>query len=409
MFLLTKCSYGSLDAKCDACAEKGLPCGPKVKAKTRTTPATERAIENTQIDPNSGADIIDIARSLPTVGKNRVTEFEAKHLQALRQGQWLFGFTNLQRFRTDSHRLWHNVFRRFDPNISARSVRSACILYSLYHHGEMVANGEPEIDRYLHEFYKAAQRAIGQQDYAELVYGCFATCMYSIRTKRSFDEILHHADGFRLSVMGFVAVDVVDIEEKFLLECMWEKVVWYIVRLVTNLLAPQVDLYPRLEGYCHPLSLGNYIEWMENAYCEIKAKLDFAKVLLRIAQVAKGELDPDRMIQSLAARFYKAMLMSPTGRPIRWSGTQDLFTSSTIAKFWSLLCGLVGSMLQNDGAESTSRAVFSVLDVINLMESRQAEVVEISLFTLILTGLIVKNNKDLYVQFGFRVSGVVNS
>jgi len=272
----------------------------------------------------------------------------------------------------------------------------------------MVVARESDVQRYLGNFYEAAQRAIAQNAYGELVYGSFAACMYCIRTKRKVAEIFHHANGFRLSVAAFVRLDVVDTEEMFLLECMWEKMVWYIARLITSQSSPMVELYERLEPYCRPLSLGNYnigqSRWMEHSYCEIEAKFDFIKLLLRLnrPKVAMSDLDSRHITQFLTRRFYADMRMSPTGRPIRWQGTQDPISSSTVAKIWSALFGLIGSMLGDEegSGETTSGSIFSILNLVHSIDSNQTEVVDISLYTLALAGLVVYQKKDHYPQFG---------
>jgi hypothetical protein len=98
-----------------------------------------------------------------------ISDFEAQHLSALRRGQWLFGFVNLQRNRTDSGRLCQNLFRRFDSNISAKVVRNGCVLYSLYHHGDAVPGSETHVQSRLVAIYHAAQDAINNHAFGELV------------------------------------------------------------------------------------------------------------------------------------------------------------------------------------------------------------------------------------------------
>jgi hypothetical protein len=274
----------------------------------------------------------------------------------------------------------------------------------------MVANRETEVQRCLVEFYGAAQRAIARKAYGELVYGCFAACMYCIRTKRNVTEIFHHADGFRRSTEEFVRFDVLDTEEMFLLECMWEKVVWYIARLVNSRPSPMVELFPRLGPYCQPLSLGNYSNgqsrWMEHSYCEIKAKFDFITVLLWFNNpgVASADLDSGHIAEFLTLRFYRDLRMSPIGRPIRWPGTQDPISSSTVAKLWSELFRLIGRMLRDEvgSGETTSCPIFSILNLVQSIESDEAEVVDISLYALTLAGLVVNQRKDHYERFGYQ-------
>jgi hypothetical protein len=165
----------------------------------------------------------------PTPEEDLLTNFEAMHLRALRENQWLFGFSNLQRFRGDGHPLWECIFRRFGANLSSRPVRYGCVLYSLYHLRDMMPSNHLQMD-YLDLYYKSTRDAVKRKAFADLIFGCFAGCMYALRTRRAFSEIEFHAQGFRFGVYGLISTYTMAAEEKFLLDCMWEKMIWYMMQ-----------------------------------------------------------------------------------------------------------------------------------------------------------------------------------
>jgi hypothetical protein len=357
-------------------------------------------------EPRSCPKAYNIPKEVSVTGDLGVTDFEARHLSALRRGQWLFGFVNLQRLRTDSHRLWHTVFRRFDSPISSKVVRNACVLYSLYYHGDMIPNGDELVQSYLISFYQAARDAIARQAFGELVYGCFAACVFALRTKRDLKEAFHHADGFRGSLWGFVAEEVLDVEEMLLLECMWEKMVWYLARAVTFQSHPEPENIAHLESFSQPLSLADYknaqSSWMEHSFDEVKAKLDFVRVTLVLLKL---RLNPDsgRVAEFLSQRFFDDMRMNPIGRPIKRLDTDKEGSSAVITMLWSELFNLTASIL-TDGervGESAVGRIFSILNhVPSIGSHRSTRAVDLRLYSLVLAGTHANQRKDLYPQFG---------
>jgi hypothetical protein len=108
-------------------------------------------------------------------------------------------------------------------------------LYSLHKHGKAAENDSYH-QHYLDQFYQATRAAIDRQAYRDLVYGCFAGCMYALCVRRQFDEIAAHAVAFRLSASHLLATNSLMGEETFFIECMWEKLVWVMAR---EMLFPQ--------------------------------------------------------------------------------------------------------------------------------------------------------------------------
>ena len=227
-----------------------------------------------------------VPRQPPTPEDHLLTNLEAMHLRALRENQWLFGFSNLQRFRGDGHRLWECVFRRFGTNLSSKTVRYGCVLYSLYHLRHIMPNDDLQMD-YLDLFYKSTRDAVNHQEFADLVYGCFAGCMFALRTRRTFDEIEVHAQGFQLSVSGLTATYSLSAEEMFLLECMWEKMIWYMAQHVFSEPSPTTAALRRLAQSSKPLFCTDYKEqpgWMQDSYCEVEVKIEFVKLAIPVGR-----------------------------------------------------------------------------------------------------------------------------
>jgi hypothetical protein len=150
-----------------------------------------------------------------------------KHIRSLRERNFLFQFALLQFPRRDGHHVWKNVFRRFGPVLSSKPVRYGCILYSIYKHQqefkhEITSSHHDDHLLYLNHFYQATQEAIKSDEFPEVAYGCFAVCMYGIRSRRNCKEVANHARGFRLSVERLMETCAPIGEKMFFLECMWD-------------------------------------------------------------------------------------------------------------------------------------------------------------------------------------------
>jgi hypothetical protein len=360
-----------------------------------------------QASRRSYARIVGLPKEVPA-DLSVVTEFEAQHLGALQQGQWLFGFTNLQRFRTGRHRLWHNVFRRFDAYISSTAVRNACVLYSIYHHGEMIPNHQAVAQTYLVSFYRAAQDVITREAFGELVYSCYAVCIYALRTKRNIKEVFQHADAFRRSVTSLITNEVLDSEEKFFLECMWEKMLWYIARAIMFRSPPTLEHIAHLETICQPLALADYsivqADWMDQGFHEIKAKLDFIQVSLLLVKLPPT-VDSVRVAQFLTLGFFEDMGISPSGRPILRHIGQDRASSSAMARLWLELFGLIMSLLRGTHGDAAAGPILSILNLVTSMEpQRSIAVMDMTLYCLVLAGLVASLEQENLLPLSISVN-----
>jgi hypothetical protein len=112
------------------------------------------------------------------------------------------------------------VARRFGLHISSKLVRSAFLFYSSYRKdGKISCLGM----QYLAQFYEGAREAICQESYTELVYACYAICLYEMGSKRMFsDEFTKHAKGFLISYQNLVKSCALTTEENKVLGAAYE-------------------------------------------------------------------------------------------------------------------------------------------------------------------------------------------
>ena len=165
---------------------------------------------------------------------------------------------------------------------------------------------------YLDRFYKATREAIEQNAFADLVYGCFAGCMYVLRVGRPFQEIEIHAKGFRLSVDRFVANSVVDDEEMFLLECMWEKLLWYMAKTVVFRSSSTAEELSQIAEFAQPLfqlDLTDQPTWIQESYSQLKVKIQFIQLILYFYRY--NQRDSVVVKDSLFKRFHRDFMVLP--------------------------------------------------------------------------------------------------
>ena len=114
---------------------------------------------------------------------------------------------------TDSkHPLAVCAAHRFGTHISSKAVRSAILVYANFRKegGKLSYVGL----EYLAQFYKSTQAAIERQSYIELVYACYAMCLYEICSKRQYsEEFAKRAYGFLISYENLIKTEIVSNEE----------------------------------------------------------------------------------------------------------------------------------------------------------------------------------------------------
>ena len=211
-------------------------------------------------------------------GDGQLTDFEGRHIQSLRDRHFLFKFKILQIGRTDGRHLWQNIFRRFGPNLTSNSARHGCVLYSLYLH----KTKEDPIP-YLNKFYEGTREAIKLNAVDDVVYGCYAICMYGLHTGLDFRQIMKHATGFRVGLMSLVK-EFVD-EELFLLECMWEKLVWFMAIDTVFRNNCSREYLEFLERFCEPIVFPTWRmcpPWVNEALTTLRVKIQFVRFVVAI-------------------------------------------------------------------------------------------------------------------------------
>lgn|SRR5277367_387311 len=102
--------------------------------------------------------------------------------------------------------------RRFGPHISSSVVRFAVLFYSSYRKegGKLSYLGM----EYLARFYESAREAIAREAYVELIYACYAMCLYELASTRHYSEDFEkHANGFLVSYENLVNMGSLKGEE----------------------------------------------------------------------------------------------------------------------------------------------------------------------------------------------------
>jgi len=195
----------------------------------------------------------------------------------------MLAFIQLQACRTDDGRLYGNPFRRFGPCLTSKPLRFGCILYSMYKNGDATTDNPIHL-LYLDKFYTAMREAIQNRAFADIVYASFTAVLYSLKLRHPFAEIVGHVKAFRLSAPLMMGSKGNVDEETFLVECMWEKLIWHICRLLVFTSRLPVEWLPQLMDFAKPLSLSDYrfSPWMHGAFGDIQVKFQFLRFILSL-------------------------------------------------------------------------------------------------------------------------------
>jgi hypothetical protein len=199
-----------------------LPCGAeqKVFAQRRksqnSSPVDNKELRRVSkaIDTESGDDAIVIEcipGEPPTPKDESLCSSAGLHLQFYwhKSGVWVDlindGITN------EKHPLAICAAIRFGPHLLSKPVRSAVLFYSSYRkEGKVTYLGM----EYLARFYEGAREAIECNSYVELVYACYAMCLFEMASKRMFsEEFQMHAKGFLISYQHLVGTGALTVEE----------------------------------------------------------------------------------------------------------------------------------------------------------------------------------------------------
>jgi len=119
----------------------------------------------------------------------------------------------------------------------------------------------------------------------DVVYGCYAVCMYGLHTGLEFRQIMKHAMGFRVGMMALVK-EFID-EELFLLECMWEKLVWFMA-INTVFRVGQIcsrEYLEFLESFSNPIMFPPWRmcpSWVGEALTILRVKIQFVRFVVAL-------------------------------------------------------------------------------------------------------------------------------
>lgn len=392
-----------MNSVCSNCKKRDCKCGPKISAiewQESFAIVTERVSRQTRL----------ILPAQPrTPDEQRLTPFEESYIRGLRDGRILFKFKNLQFSRQDDGKLWHNLFRCFGPNISSPSIRHACILYSIYKHGNAIPNNH-YYERSLCLFYLSTETAIEREADHELVYACFAWCMYSLCVHRDFDEIATYATGFSNYAVRLAANSpLLDTEEIFLFECMWEKLLWTMLRELLFKDQIKVSDSQRIIELCKPLSLEDYTKyplWMQESYLELSTKIDLIRSFMRLR--AYHEAQASQINAILRKRFVRDFVAWVTSHisELKPASHKTWALLRTLSRtLWSSLLELLLSLIEqvpNDNGDA-SDALISVLSLIEIIPNvsecyelvdQLINVVDIATCCLVSIGLLICRHSD---------------
>jgi hypothetical protein len=360
-----------------------------------------------------------------------LTPFEERYLQCIRDGRVLFRFDFLQFSRQDGSRLCHNLFRRFGPTFSSQPVRYACVLYMLNKRKGALSNDHDHM-HYLNLFYKSTHAAIEHKAYPELVYSCFAGCMYALCARRNFQEIVAHATAFQLAANNLRQSAAISGEETFFLDCMWEKLVWTMARelLFKQKLTPK--MLNRLAKFSEPLFVSDYKDqpvWIQEACWEVRVKIDLIRSLIYFELSTSNDFPlVNAFLAPRFSRDFVTCIGSGINRsnPKCWESRGLLRTISRTT--WSSLLNLASELLLITSMDSpltpslpgsiqrTIESIFTAFDLVpepQDCEGLRAElfnVVDMAVCSLVLLGLVVNQfhqNENSFPVAGSKLIGLV--
>lgn len=427
-----QCVYDDVESACKRCLNKGLECGPKVSARLwkleqNSSQFLIRNSQRSKFNFSQNDQIVSMEHWVqPQIPLHEpVDSFESMHIQFLRENEGLFRFANLQFLRTDGHRLWEIVFRRFGASLSG-PVRYGYILYSFYKNKNGVYDDHC-LASHLNQFYRSTNDAINQNDIASLVYGCFAGCMYSIRAGCDFQEVQIHARGFLSSISQFLASNFIEDEEIFLLECMMEKLLWvgaqrffFDANWLTSDLAQVTEFLGNL--FMPGRLKGEEPLWMQESSSEVNLKSKFVVTLVQVYRHRLRFNDSEKVKESLVSRFSRDFV-TPIEIRFRDPASCDNIAHirSLSRALWSRLLDIVSDLVCKSTSDktfdqstvTTILAIHSIIDIItepqdiNEVTAELMNLLDVASYCMVLIPVMLNTNKlSAESQIGF--SGLIS-
>jgi hypothetical protein len=372
-----------------------MECGPKISARSwksiQTGPELGRLRKRT----------LDIPRLVSAPPEDSLTPFESTQLTALREKGSLFKFVNLQFFRPDKHCFWQIVSRQFSLRLTSLPLRYGCILYSL-HKNDGTLYSDHCRSQYLNRFIQATCEAIKRNDITAILYGSYAVCMYSIRTATiTFHDFEVHVRGFSASVSQYFGRDAksIDVEERFLVECMREKLVWKAAQRFlfntswasSDLQHVSTTLYSLSDDMLSPCS--HQPDWLTQGTAEIQLKLKFIRIVTQLYSRSTEDSLYETVKLSLVERFHRDFGTRLRRQPsISLNDTAEFRLFSV--RLWSKLLDCVSilclpqPLLSNQALSDTLLSIYLLVDEVLFFQKTESRVLfDIASYSLVLISL----------------------
>jgi len=348
--------------RCKLCVHRGLACTPKVSAREfRHQQGLLRRISEPAF--LSGTAVAIPRQPAGPATDTQLPQFEITHLRTFHARKSLFTFVRLQEFRTDGRHFQGVVVRRFGPWLTSKVVRYGMILCML---GRVGDTREEQLV-YVNRFFKAMSDVLERRDHAEVLYGCYLICHYSIRSGASLHEVLSHASAFRLSALCFQDSFNLSTEESLLLWCMWEKSLWNAARKFLFHSSDQsLESLETFSDLATPFMAPdpNWPVWMQDSYADVDLKLQFIQFMIKLGRNATAECM--QVKASISRRFKREWkrIKSVEGQLV--STIDTLILRKLSNSLWSNLIKLLDQRLFDalSLSESTIGTIRSSLSVV---------------------------------------------
>jgi hypothetical protein len=243
--------------------------------------------------------------------------------------------------------------------------------------------------------------------------------MYALCVRRDFDEIAGHAVAFRLSAYRLLESSVLEGEEMFFIECMWEKLVWVMARELAFPKKLTEECLSKLVEFAQPLSLSDYMNqphWIQESYVEVRVKLQIIQSLAYID--LSDSKESGKIKQMLKTRFIRDFVHS-VGPHINQSNPTSSSSKCRLRMLsrtlWSKLLALLSdltvwtSALPSDVCLSTMGTMFAIFGLVDLIPKPDdcggllfelSNTIDMAICCLVLIGLVSS-------EFQYEESGLL--
>jgi hypothetical protein len=220
-----------------------------------------------------------------------------------------------------------------------------------------------------------------------------------------------HAKTFQLSAYRLQMSSTLAKEERFLLECMWEKLFWVMSRKFLFQSAPTEDCLKQIADLAEPLSLRgheDYSDWIHDSYADIQLK--FACIRFVISLKRGGTSECKKIKLAIINRFlhaWKRKTAVETSSLTLVSNKAILRKLSNI--LWSNLLSLLVELVFGSSAQdrnlsgSALKTISSILSSVEhwvsietfpSMPFKTYNLADLALDCLLLVGLVLSESRE---------------